>query len=111
MEYRFEPLNILEPVKFVMSTFENLAEKKNINLSLNSTRDEFKIYGDSNRIEQILNNLVSNAIKFTPNNGKVTVIIEEIKADSIDTEIFYKYFSLKNLKYEHILRSLCENNC
>ena len=90
MEYRFEPLNILEPVKFVISTFENLAEKKNIHLSLNSTKDELNIYGDSNKIEQILTNLVSNAIKFTPNNGKVTVNIEEISADFIDKTKFYQ---------------------
>lgn len=86
MEYRFEQLNILEPVKFVMSTFENLADKKNIYLSLDSGKDEFKVYGDTNRIEQILNNLVSNAIKFTPNNGKVTVTVEEINAENIDNK-------------------------
>jgi len=87
MEYRFEPLNILEPVKFVLSTFENLADKKNIHLSLNATRDEFKVYADSNRIEQILTNLVSNAIKFTPINGKVTVIIEEIDANHVQITV------------------------
>ena len=78
MEYRFEPINILEPVKFVISTFASLAEKKNIELTLNSAVEELKVYGDSDRIEQVMNNLVSNAIKFTPNNGKVTVEIEEI---------------------------------
>ena len=89
MEYRFEQLNIIEPVKFVMSTFENLAEKKNIRLSVNKTLDEFNIYGDSNKIEQILNNLISNAIKFTPNNGKISINIEEITTNSIDTTLFY----------------------
>ncbi|OGH96750.1 MAG: hypothetical protein A2039_09475 [Candidatus Melainabacteria bacterium GWA2_34_9] len=94
MEYRFEPLNILEPVKFVMSTFENLADKKHIQLFINSSKDEFNIYGDSNRIEQILTNLVSNAIKFTPNNGKVAVNIEKTNADSIDTTLFFNDSSL-----------------
>lgn len=89
MEYRFEQLNIIEPVKFVMSTFENLAEKKNIRLSVNKTLDEFNIYGDSSKIEQILTNLISNAIKFTPNNGKISINIEEITTNSIDTTLFY----------------------
>ena len=100
MEYRFEPLNILEPVKFVMSTFENLAEKKHIQLFINSAKDEFNIYGDSSRIEQILTNLVSNAIKFTPNNGKIAVNIEEINAASIDTTVFYNDSSLIDSNYE-----------
>lgn len=81
MEYRFEPLNILEPVKFAISTFESLAEKKNIKLSLVSKRDDYKIYGDSNRIEQVMNNLVSNAVKFTPNNGKISINIEEVDSN------------------------------
>ena len=96
MEYRFEPLNIIEPVKFVLSTFENLADKKNIQLSVNSMKEEFNVYGDSSRIEQILTNLVSNAIKFTPNNGKVTVNIEEIKPEYIDTTLFYNDESFKD---------------
>ena len=66
-----------------------LAEKKNIRLSVNKTLDEFNIYGDSNKIEQILNNLISNAIKFTPNNGKISINIEEITTNSIDTTLFY----------------------
>jgi signal transduction histidine kinase len=89
MEYRFEPCNIIEPVKFVVSTFENLAHKKNINLSIECDEEEFKIYGDSNKIEQILSNLISNAIKFTPDNGEVKVIIEKINADSIKRDVFW----------------------
>ncbi len=100
MEYRFEPLNILEPVKFVLSSFENLAEKKNIRISVSSIKEEFKVYGDSSRIEQILTNLVSNAIKFTPNNGEVTVNIEEINADYIDTTLFYNDSSFKDSDFE-----------
>jgi len=96
MEYRFEPLNIIEPVKFVLSSFENLAEKKNIRLSVNSLKEEFNVYGDSNKIEQILTNLLSNAIKFTSNNGKVTVNIEEINANYLDTTMFYNDSSLKD---------------
>ncbi len=100
MEYRFEPVNIIEPVKFVLSTFENLAEKKNICLSLHADKNEFNIYGDSTRIEQVLTNLISNAIKFTPNKGKVTVCIKEIKPESIDTKMFYNDSTIKDACFE-----------
>lgn len=77
MEYRFKSCNLLEPVKFVLSSFEHLAHKKNINIKLETTKDEYKINGDSGRIEQVVSNLVSNAIKFTPENGEIMVKVEE----------------------------------
>jgi len=77
MEYRFNLINIMDPINFVMRTFESLAEKKNITLSVKASLPEFRIYADSNRIEQVLNNLVSNAVKFTPANGSVTLYLDE----------------------------------
>ena len=87
MEYRFEPCNILDPIKFVISTCDNMAQKKNINIILKTAKKNFKIYGDSDKIEQILTNLVSNAIKFTEENGKVTVEVEEITTESLHQSI------------------------
>ena len=49
------------------------AQTKSINLEQNIQQDLPKINIDVGRIIQILNNLVSNAIKFTPENGTVTV--------------------------------------
>lgn len=77
MEFRFEKCNIFEPVKFVVSSFEHFAQKKNITLQLEAGKEEFKVYGDIGRIEQVVSNLVSNAVKFTNDNGKVSVKISE----------------------------------
>ena len=96
MQYRFEPVNILDPIEFVKSTFDSLAEKKNIKIIINVCSKLSLIYGDINRIEQILSNLVSNAIKFTPENGQIKINIEEIKSNSIDTSRFYRDSSSVN---------------
>ncbi|OGI04840.1 MAG: hypothetical protein A2Y25_04445 [Candidatus Melainabacteria bacterium GWF2_37_15] len=112
MEYRFESCNILEPVKFVISSFEQLAQKKNINIILQAEKEEFTIYGDSGRIEQIVSNLVSNAIKFTPENGRISVMVEEIdnsvKVSVIDTGIGIKDEDLSKVfdKFQQIESSL-----
>lgn len=76
MEYRFKPYNILDTVKFVFSTFEPVAKKKNIAISLKAELDNYPVYADSAKIEQILTNLVSNAVKFTNENGEITIRTE-----------------------------------
>ncbi|MFH0703051.1 MAG: ATP-binding protein [bacterium] len=108
MEYRFKPMNILDPIQFVVSTFEHLAYKKNIefavNISKQSEQSELpQIYGDISRIEQILSNLVSNAIKFTPENGEIKIFAQEINSESIDTSLFYQDPS-SNVKQQSVLK-------
>jgi len=88
MDFRFEPLNIAEPIEFVKSTFENLAEKKSIILTMKIASDLPQIYGDINRIEQVLSNLISNAVKFTSENGEITISAKKINASSINTQLF-----------------------
>lgn len=98
MEYRFETVNVTEPLEFVKSTFEHLAQKKHIELVLEADSEIPKVYCDIQRIEQVLSNLVSNAIKFTPENGKIEMRAEIINAENLDCSRFFVDPSLLNSK-------------
>jgi signal transduction histidine kinase/CheY-like chemotaxis protein len=89
MEYRFEPLKISEPTNFVVSTFKSLAEGKNIRLETRISDDLPLIYGDAQRIEQILSNLVSNAVKFTEENGEIIVSAKLVTDRDLSDRDFY----------------------
>jgi len=52
---------------------EPLASKKDINISAVSDEKVSSVYGDPDRIKQVLLNLLSNAIKFTEPKGKISV--------------------------------------
>lgn len=52
---------------------KSLAYRKNIDITMNIVPTDFVINVDANKLKQILYNLLANAIKFTPENGKVTV--------------------------------------
>ncbi len=58
----------------VVDTLELVAKDQGHRLTLNIT-DPFDgfFYGDRDRLEQLLNNIISNSIKYTPNGGKIEV--------------------------------------
>ena len=51
----------------------DIAEKKNIRFSFSSNIDSLEIYFDKDKIEKILFNLLSNAFKYTHDNGMVSI--------------------------------------
>lgn len=84
MEYRFEPFNICEALDFVQNTYLSLADKKNIKLEVDYDVNLPQVYGDLSKIEQILTNLVSNAVKFTTENGNIKISAILFKSKDID---------------------------
>jgi len=50
-----------------------LIEDKSINISISAPQVSTVAYFDANKILQVVQNILSNAIKFTPNNGKITI--------------------------------------
>ena len=67
------PGNIVPLVKGVVMSFESIAQKKGILLKVESVNEDMKVYFDREKLEKILINLISNAIKFTPEGGQILV--------------------------------------
>ncbi|MTI64985.1 MAG: HAMP domain-containing histidine kinase [Firmicutes bacterium] len=88
--YEFKPINIdiVRVVKDITFSVIDYIENKNISLNFNSTINEKTIACDPDKIERILLNLISNAIKFTPENGKIDINLSDSK-DSV-------YISIKD---------------
>ncbi|XWK88557.1 MAG: ATP-binding protein [Phormidium sp.] len=69
----FNPVNVANMIEITVNNVRLSAEDKNINLEAKIADRNVKILGDANRLLQIMTNLLTNAIKFTPNDGKVEV--------------------------------------
>ena len=89
MDFKFEKSSINTPVEFIKNTFENVAKEKNINLILDKEENLADTYFDNQRIEQVVSNLISNAIKFTEENGTITVKTENIQQADIDKSLLF----------------------
>jgi len=59
------------------SSFNLMAEQRNIKFEVVSVIDSYELGFDSSKINMVLNNLISNAFKFTPDGGEITVRLEQ----------------------------------
>lgn len=65
-------VSLLKISQQAASTVQFLAKQKNINLT-NNINSAFYVYADSEIMERVFVNLLTNAIKYTPNNGFITL--------------------------------------
>ena len=70
-----------EVVDEIISTFSSEAEEKGIHLSGSMKVTHRNILCDGTKIREIYVNLVSNAIKYTPRGGNVTITVEELPCE------------------------------
>ena len=78
--------NIIKHIRSLVFSFESLAERKNISLNTQFPGDIEKALFDKDKLEKIVGNLLSNAFKYTSDNGSVTVIVGQTNG-SVTIEI------------------------
>ena len=62
-------------IKDLSSSFYDLAENKNLKFNFSSNYDTFFTFFDHDKVERVVSNLLSNAFKYTPENGSVALDI------------------------------------
>lgn len=76
---KLKKVDIVFLTKLITESIEVYAEQKRINIDFKTNVSSKNTAIDDEKFERILLNLLSNAIKFTPEEGKITVDIKEIK--------------------------------
>ncbi|MCI4668066.1 MAG: ATP-binding protein [Bacteroidia bacterium] len=69
--------DILKFIREILISFEEVLQQKNIAISLESRNPKVFIWYDRDQMEKVFFNLISNAIKFTPNYGSIAMSIVE----------------------------------
>lgn len=107
MDFHFKNTNIHSVIEYVKSALSEVAKEHGLNLSAEESANLPDIYADNQRLEQVLTNLVSNAIKFTPEGKNIKICSSIINANDI---ICHKYFEddIKKLHGDYIIVSVVD---
>ncbi len=79
MKLKVRDTNITSVVCDIVASFNSFAESKNISLNFRKEREEIKGYLDKDNFDKVLCNILSNAMKFTPEGGTVDVELRHHK--------------------------------
>lgn len=72
----------------IFSLFKGLAYKKEIDYKFESSVKELHSLFDFDKVEKIITNLISNAIKFTESEGEITVSVDKISHSKIKSHLY-----------------------
>jgi two-component system sensor histidine kinase VicK len=86
MEWNMKSLNVLNLIKDCIVKMEIAASQKNQVLFFEAPEELCEINGDKDRIEQVIINIIGNAIKYTPENGSIKVMTK-IKGNNVEIRI------------------------
>lgn len=77
-----KPVSVELMLEEAVDRFSFQCKQKNISLTLYIHERIPRVYADPDKLDQVLDNLISNAVKYTPDGGSVAVVAQE-KADGM----------------------------
>ncbi len=80
---RASKTNLFNFSKNIIQDFDREAKKRNIDFTLVTNNPDLEVYLDQNLMDKVYFNLLSNAFKFTPEKGKISISIKEDVAKNI----------------------------
>ncbi len=105
-----EPVDVVSTLNNICDTFEFNAREKGLTLNRFGMDEKVESWTDSDKLEKIMSNLLSNALKFTPTGGHIDVTLDvvdkQVRISVADTgkgipenqleNVFKRYYQLDN---------------
>ena len=109
--YSFGRENFEEALKIVVDSLDNQVKERNLSLEIKKTKNIPLVYMDKQKMILVLQNIIENSVKYTPENGKIEIILEvgkrflnvSIKDNGVGipekdiSKLFTKFFRAENV--------------
>jgi len=95
------PNNIIAFLNDILGSFQHTAQKRNINLNVTSKEENIVVWYDVNMLDKVFFNLISNSLKFTKNNGYITITVTK-STDVITIAITDNGIGMEPHEVEHV---------
>ncbi|UCH94728.1 MAG: response regulator [Candidatus Aminicenantes bacterium] len=87
MKLQASPQNIISFLEGILTTFNVLAQHNQLELEFYSKEEKIILYFDTEKMEEVMTNLLINAIQFTSSGGKITVLVTISRDESEDRSL------------------------
>lgn len=102
MDYHFEETGIIPIIKKIVLKLSPLAQKKGIELRMNLTNELPLVNIDHERIIQVIEEFLGNALKFTPERGKIAISALTNKKGMIEVSVTDSGYGIPEKELERV---------
>jgi len=82
-----EPFFIAEIAQDIYHKYQLLAKERGITMNLNASSEIPMVFADIGLVERVIQNLMDNALKFTPEGGNVNITLQALKNNKVEVQI------------------------
>ena len=107
LKLRKEPALISDLIRDAAKDMETFAENKELEITVDLPKESLLLNCDSDRVRQVVSNLVNNAIKFTPKHGKIGVGVENLE-EFVMVKVFDNGIGIPKEEHENIFKRFYE---
>jgi two-component system sensor histidine kinase BaeS len=73
-----QPVDLKKLLQDIASVYQHRVQQKDVRLELDTESDIPLVPADSNRITQVVTNILDNALRYTPENGRVNISLKQV---------------------------------
>lgn len=97
--------DVCEMARLILISFEEKIDEKKLNIEFNCEDDPSNVFADKDAIHQVLYNIVSNAMKFTPEEGTLKIDITRAEHDKYNVSVYNTGIGIKEEELPFIFDS------